>query len=704
MTYRILLNYSLSLFCVSLFITADCYGSSEGADPGPIEEVSIRAPYLSSEISPDSVPGAISVIDMEQLKQSNIGSLADVLRLTPGVWAASYAGNENVFFSSRGSNLDATDFDHNGIRLMQDGLPVTAADGNNHNRIIDPLASHSATVAKGANASVYGVSNLGGAINFVSPTGTARPGGELRLSGGDHGLKSARVSYGVDTGYSDAFITLEKKAWDGYRQHNEQDRHGLYANIGWELSERISNRLYVSYVKDDQELPGALSLADIEEDPDQASDNAIGGNYQLNVETLRIADKAVFQMAENQLLEFGLSYEEQDQFHPIVDKILVDFDGTGPLPPTEVFSLLIDTDHEDLAFMTRYVHTFGNHEFILGLNVGDNQATGGNFRNDNGQKNGQSSIVDNDAQTLEFFVSDKFAASSRLDLIFGLLAVSADRRTKIEDLDSGLTTITDETYSRINPRFGALFALGDNAMLYGNISGLFEAPTLYELEDDAGGLGNPLEDMHGTVLEIGTRGQLDCGRYCAVSWDSAVFYAQVQDEILAVESPDVPGTNLVTNVDDTIHAGLEASLAAIVSLSESNFHQLEPVLSYTLNRFQFDGDEDFGNNDLPGAPEYVLRGEVIYRNQAGYYFGPTFEMVGKRQVDFANTAKVGSYSLLGLRAGWESDTLKFFFDLQNLLDESYISVHTVRTRFEENSQIFYPGAPLSAYGGVIFNF
>src|SRR5690606_5643078 len=110
------------------------------------------------------IPGGASFVDMHAARERNIASLADALRYVPGVWSASHAGNDRIYFSSRGSNLDATDYDMNGIKLLQDGLPVTTADGNNHNRIVDPLAAAHATVARGANALEYGASTLGGAI------------------------------------------------------------------------------------------------------------------------------------------------------------------------------------------------------------------------------------------------------------------------------------------------------------------------------------------------------------------------------------------------------------------------------------------------------------------------------------------------------------------------------------------------------------
>ena len=123
------------------------------------------------------------------------------------------SGSDDIFFSSRGSNLDATDYDMNGIKLLQDGLPVTTADGNNHNRIVDPLSARYATVARGANALKYGASTLGGAIDFVSPT--AR-NSDPRRRAAQHrqswpAARRARRSAACSTGRLDALLTLEGK-------------------------------------------------------------------------------------------------------------------------------------------------------------------------------------------------------------------------------------------------------------------------------------------------------------------------------------------------------------------------------------------------------------------------------------------------------------------------------------------------------------
>lgn len=645
-------------------------------------------------------PGGSSLIDLEEaFRERNVSNLADVLRYVPGIWSSSDTGTDGVFFSSRGSNLDATDFDMNGIKLMQDGLPVTTADGNNHNRIIDPLSAQYATVARGANALKYGASTLGGAINFISPTAHDLPGLDLFLNTGSHGQLLARGTMGqVFDNDTDLLLTLEAKQWDGYRAHNEQDRAGLYLNAGWQLSDIVATRFYGTYLENDQELPGSLTRQQFEADPDQASAPALGGDYQLNVDTWRLANKTTWQFDQDRRLDIGFSIEEQSLFHPIVDRVLVDFDGPGPAPAVEVFSLLIDTDHRDIGTVIRYSHQIDDHDLLIGLNYGENSVEGGNFRNLGGMPNGLTTLVDNDALQLEAFAMDRWRLSDRTTLILAAQFVSASREVRNTDVGSDSLRNPNDDYSRVNPRIGLLYRPNEAMNLYGNISGLFEAPTNFELEDNVVGGSATLNPMKGTVVEFGARGGGELGSRGTWSWDVSYYYAQIEDEILSVEDPNALGTSLVTNVDDTVHSGIEALLRAQLQLSGSR--TLEPLLSLALNDFSFDNDVVYGNNDLPAAPRYVLRGEMLYRDPRGFYIGPTFELVGDRYADFVNNYEVDSYALLGLRAGWSDDRWTVYADLRNVLDEAYVANHSVRNVAAPDAAILNPGEPASAYIGI----
>jgi len=127
--------------------------------------------------------------------------------------------------------------------------------------------------------------------------------------------------------------------------------------------------------------------------------------------------------------------------------------------------------------------------------------------------------------------------------------------------------------------------------------------------------------------------------------------------------------------------------------------RIEPLLSVTLNEFEFDSDPDYGNHRLPAAPRYFARGEVLVRKN-GFYAGPTFDLVGERFADFANTYEVDAYGLLGLRGGYSGQRWEAFAELRNLLDEEYVATLGVLNEAGPNARVLYPGAPRSVYAGV----
>ncbi len=689
------------------FALSMCLASASVAAQEPsttIETLNITSDRLTLPEARQAIaqiPGGATLVDMNKVSERNVSSLADALRYVPGVFSESPNGSEAAFLSSRGSNLDATDYDTNGVKMLQDGLPVTTADGNNHNRFIDPLSARYATVARGANALTYGASTLGGAIAFVSPTARDSEPVEVRVNGGSYGQLQGRATVsGEFSDQLDGLLTVEGKQWDGYRDHSEQTRYSAYGNTGWQVADGVTTRLYGTYIKNEEELAGSLSAAQVNQDPDQANPAAIGGNFQLNVDTWRVANTTTWQIDADRSFYVGFSYEEQQLYHPIVDKIMVDFDGPGPNPPVEVFSLLIDTNHTNVGAALRYEQRVGAHELLFGLNYGDSSVDGNHYRNDGGERNGVTEEIDNSASSVEGFAMDRWQFADRWTLIAGAQFVAADRDAKTRDIATGATSNPNDDYSTVNPRIGVIYALTDDATVYANVSRLYEPPTNFELADDLAGNNHVLDPMQGTVVEIGTRGQGTIGSRNSWGWEVNVYQAWIQDEILSVDDPNAPGTSLSTNVDQTIHAGIEALVDFRLALDDSGTQAIVPTLSVSLNDFSFDNDDVYGSNQLPAAPDYLVRGEILYRNANGLFAGPTFDMVGKRYADFVNSYTVDSYNLLGFRAGWDRDTWRVWAEVHNVLDENYIATMGVRNVAAPDAEILNPGMPRAAFVGV----
>ncbi|MGH7927802.1 MAG: TonB-dependent receptor domain-containing protein, partial [Candidatus Binatia bacterium] len=410
-------------------------------------------------------------------------------------------------------------------------------------------------------------------------------------------------------------------------------------------SDALGTRLYFTYVENDQEFPGALSRAQFKEDPDQGGTDVLQGDFQKDVETWRLASKTTWQLVQNQRLDFGFSYEEQTLFHPIV----ADFGGDNPF----FDGLLIDTDHRDVGAMVRYEQQIANHNLLFGANYRVGEVEGEQFGNNGGERGDLQTLVEQEADTLQAYFMDRWRIGEHWTLVPGVQFVNAHRELNnisvtnplIPGLEQTLNR-TDGDYSSVNPRLGVIYHVQPEFDLFANVSRLYEPPTNFELEDQVTGGDEALDAMEGTVVEVGTRGKHPIGRTSSWEWNLALYYAWINNEILSVEDPAQPGDFLTSNVDDTLHAGIEALVTAHFALDADGVHAIEPIISLTVNEFKFDDHSDFGDNDLPAAPGYVVKAEVLYRHANGFYAGPTFDVVDDRFADFANSYRVDSYTLL----------------------------------------------------------
>ena len=301
-----------------------CIGASiHAAEADPIVITGQDEPTPPTELSDEAlqnelalIPGGVSLIDAKDFEERQVSTIGEALRYVPGVWTSQTSRIDSI--SIRGSNLDHRTFDQNGVKVLVDGLSLTAADGNTQSQLIDPNSARRIEVYRGANAVQYGASTLGGAINFTSPTAYNTPSSvQVRAGSYDYLNIRATAAHRFNEKF-DALVTVDSEQDGGYRDHNDQENLRIYANAGWNINDAISTRLYFTNLDLDMELPGSLSAEQVEEDRRQANPNAIKGDYQRNIDAYRIANKTTITLGDNERIDFGVVYEDQELFHPIV--------------------------------------------------------------------------------------------------------------------------------------------------------------------------------------------------------------------------------------------------------------------------------------------------------------------------------------------------------------------------------------------------
>lgn len=621
-----------------------------------------------------NLPGGVNIVDAEQYREGRVSTLPDALQFSPGVFAASRFGAEEARISIRGSGLQRT-FHMRGLQLLQDGVPLNLADGSADFQAVEPLAARYVEIYRGANALQYGATTLGGAVNFVSPSGRDSPLLSGRVEAGSFGYKRAQIAAGGNEGNVDWFIAGAQFFQKGFRNHSRQDTQRVSGNLGWRVSPDIDTRFFISIVNSDSELPGALTLAEMRANPRQADPAAVSGDQKRDFKLYRLSNKTTFLMGEARRVEVGGFYSVKSLFHPIFQ--------------------VLQQDSDDYGVHLRYIATgevLGRrNEFVIGANLVRGRLDDDRFRNVAGRPAARTGEAIQESANYTVFVQNQHDLFSGTALILGAQAVRASRELRDRFLSNGDNGV-DQTYRHVSPKIGLRHDLSKKAQAYANVSGSYEPPTFGEL---AGGADiTPVAAQRAKTIEVGTRGDMNADRM-RMKWDVSLYRAQLKKELLALN--DTAGNPLgTTNARRTVHQGIEAGL-------EFDFYRHWTWrASYQFNDFRFDHDAVYGNNRLAGIPKHFANTELLYRTGNGIYFGPTLRVASATIVDHANTLKAPGYGILGFKLGRQVNrSVSWFVDARNLTDKTYAATTGVIADARGvDSRQFYPGDERAFFAGI----
>ena len=190
-------------------------------------------------------PGGVALVPAEAYRNSTVANtIKDVLDYVPGVFAQPKWGDDSRL-SIRGSGL-SRNFHLRGVQLYMDGIPINTADGYGDFQEIDPTAYKYVEVFKGGNALRFGANSLGGAINFVTPSGRDPFVNGVSVDGGAFGFRRLQANAGGANGPWDGFVTASTQAADGFRDHSNGSATRVSGNVGYQFSPDFETRFYVN--------------------------------------------------------------------------------------------------------------------------------------------------------------------------------------------------------------------------------------------------------------------------------------------------------------------------------------------------------------------------------------------------------------------------------------------------------------------------
>lgn len=696
--------------------------SSASAQASPLADEAAAAGADGNQSTPaaearrklDAIAGGTDVVTNQEMGPKATASLSEMLAFVPGVVVQNFfGGNDQPRLQIRGSGLQQNPSER-GTLVLQDGLPINRADGSYIVGFADPKSAEFVEIYRGYTANRLGATVLGGAINFVSPTGITDPGVEVSVEGGSFGHFATQAQAGARQGDFDAHASLSYTERDGFREHNESERTNFNLNAGARVNENISTRLFFGYTDLAFDVVGPLSRTLLEQNPKQVCSgppgcigpNVLRDDPNREAEQFRIGSRTTARYGANLYdVAFGYTYTDDSFTFPV---------GSG----------VRDTEGGDFTTVLRYAYApdasrplplfEATAQYVVG------SADRDYFINQRGEKGLLFGENEFDSTTLSIYAGFNIPLTERLTVSPAIAYSYASREN--EDVFSGdrpryratdnvylsslafVDTSYDRSYQEWTPSLALSYELMRNQSVFAAVSRSFEPPTQDDLIAAIQGSPNSspgtnqgttpplpaaaifstpnLDAQTATTLEGGWKGSTH-----AIAWSAIAYYSWVEDELLNLR--DETGNSLgAVNADKTTHFGIELGAAFDITSNISG------RAAYTYQDFRFDGDVNYGDNRLAGAPRHVVNAALRYTFVPGLWVEAEVNWLpDETPVDNANTLYNDGYTLVDLRSSYEiTDNIALFGEVSNIFDENYASATLVVERVSNPQQaVFLPG-------------
>lgn len=713
-------------------------GFAQSATPGATaEEIVVTAPRNRIELKLEELPGGADLIRMEDVPESANLTVSRALATSPGIVIQDFfGGNDQPRIQVRGSGLQQNPVER-GVIVLRDGLPLNRADGSYVVGLANSAEAEAIEIYRGYLANRLGANVLGGALNFISPRGSTSPGGKATVSGGSFGQFGAYGRYGLAGEGFDALLQADYNRRDGYRDYNDSDRTSVGGNLGLDLGERVTLRVFASYSDLGFDVAGPLTADLLESDPESVftgptvtssgainpGPNVVRDRPRRDTEQWLIGSRATGSFGAH-IVDLALGYvRTEDSFR---------FPISGGIR---------NTDGDDVTGVVRYAYAPDGSALLPLFELTAQYASGSadrtNYINQSGSRGALFGASELDAETWSVNAGMHIPLGETLSLSPSLSYAHATRDN--EDV-YGAATRPTAAYSPANPGtalpagavptistsyqrdyhgWSPALALNwrphDDHLLFMAVSRSFEPPTHDDLlatvngtPNSSPGRPNPanpalpaaafttpdLEAQRATTVEGGWRGSAG-----TLTWDATIYYSWIRNELLSLR--DESGASLgAINADRTRHFGIELGVGIQITPA------LTTRLAYTYQDFRFHDDPVRGDNRLAGAPPHWIQAQADYAATDSWTVGATLKWVPERTpVDNLNTLFNDAYAVVDLRSTLQvSEALSLFGEVTNLFDETYASSTLIVDQARADQAAFIPGDGRGFFGGLTVRF
>lgn len=657
-----------------------------------LDELSVTATRTARGTK--EVPASITVISSERIDNEKMFNIKDALQGTPGVQINSANGGFDSRLVIRGAGQKAN-YGVREIMVLRDGVPMTDPDSFTRFDFIDTQDIERIEVTKGP-GSIYGGGSAGGVIQILSKSVFDTGNNNARVAAGTSGTSNAHAHVTSMLTDSDAIaVTASRRAMENnWRKWNEFEstqgslKHGhMFENGGtWETE--------ISFSNVNMQLPGAMSATQYEtfRNTGKQDDNKDAWKFSG-----RDSDSYFFN-SKYELKAGDITYKPRlyatkwGHTHPVTgainvspDNYLTGADGEiqydhqlwGASTLVAGASMRMDRSIDSLKYQYK--------DTVTGF--------GGRITSVTSDQQGALMESSDSLNTLlGMFVQETVHPNANtlvdVSVRFDRSKYSIDKN-EITQYDyatgkyiagDGIIKF-DKEFDLLSTRIGSSYALNKSTNLYGSLAMSDQVPSNGEIETNRG-----LNASTTSTVEVGAK-----GRMADLSYDAAIYFSNVTDEIVSVSEN---GQTTFSNAGEVEKKGFEFSgnydvtkefsLGASYAYSNFTFKSFnEPVNNVNISR---------AGNAMPYVPKHQYALSVNYDNGSGLKGSVRTESWSSYFMDNANSEKYSSYKFItNANVGYDiADGQSISLNIENLLDKHYAIEAKKDTR---GSQSYSAGQP-----------
>jgi iron complex outermembrane receptor protein len=559
-----------------------------------------------------------TVISSEQIRASGAPDLNEASRKIGGV-----LGRQDLNGSSD-SALDLRGFgttSEQNLVVMVDGVRISEIGLSNALMSSIPVDSvERIELTRGGSSVLYGNGATGGTIHIITKRGNpGRRSGSASVAVGNYGQREARASISTGSESLVADISASTRHTDGYRRNGYSDQNNL--NLG--LSAPIDGGrigLRTNFSRQESGLPGSLTLAQFNADPQQTTKPRDNGTVDANRYVLFMEKKIGN-------LDFAADLSRRTQR------------SVGRYPSMS-YTAMTDSEADQFSPRVRHVAQVDGlqHETVAGVDL--MRAT---------RKGYGEASQDSDA----IYVRHEVRASES-SVAFGARRENFSLASSGVGRDFGLNAWEITAAHDLRPGLGVYAKTG-------------RSYRVANVDESAGAVGT-LAPQTSNDFEIGTQIKHEQGKL-TLNW----FRHDLRNEIIynptaATADPMFAGANV--NLDPTRREGVELRVSQTLSSTWS----VQTTAQHVSPTFRSGANT---GKDIPLVAHNTFAARLTWTPGDGRRGDIGWQWADRQRYgnDFANSCstRVPSFDSLDGRYAWRYDGWEFAVVGNNLTDKNYFS-------------------------------